>query len=455
MSNLNSDTLSPKDLTVGYQGTTKKTTPYSKAFILGGYNPEISTISPIRDSLVPLNDSGKDYAGLSEEDENRERMGYKDKDQTRPLNLPTILGQCTFVFPTSDATLGVATSMPAAHGRRVFSLAAIVARTFNSPLNLPLFEEVTLSEGGFSTFKYVGKRPLHTVLQGSIKYLHRVRDADSIWQRTLILRPISGQPNIIKGDNSAGIQFISHQTGLGQELPRKLHHTDLYNGSRMADPSQGFDDIFAGPTHPDMFPGFDLGYFTGVSHIVGDDPEDLVNGEPEDPDNENNTRTTKWFDVKGGDYLYLKPIPEKATTTRCRIQYRKEKGGEIFYKSNPHGSQGYIQIPLGAVECRIYYKREQDTVQTLVIKNRTKASPGTLESVDPSSGYWVPVQLNINAPVTFWPGTIYSFQHYTVGPKDNEPLGTDYNFRIESGGITCLFDASEYLEEINSFQENF
>lgn len=364
---------------------------------------------------------------------------------TRRVFLGNPLGQCTFRLPTEETLHFAHTVVPTINNRRTIPIVDIVARSFFSPVNLPLFEPVSIGQEGLLTFRYKGKYPLHTVMTGGLILNMRATDDHAYPLQYLMLNAISGLPSSEQGGSSGCKILATSGGGMAPEPFMVRKNAVLYN-DRLAPPTPEDVAILKSDNliYPNLFTGSENLRFTSATAAAI--PEYRADGVVNSEAAHANHKTTAWFTCEGGEIYYLEPQPAASTTSVCRIQYRVAGSSTTYFKDYFKGSNGYIKLPHNAISCRIYYCNATDTVQTLGIYNRSVL--GNVEAIDPLAGYWQKREFMVNTPITLYPNTVYAFQLATANNAGEAQLERVDGYRFESGGFNMLFDTTPYVEDM-------
>lgn len=407
----------------------------------------------------------------------QEELAYQLSGQNLDASLPpltgTILGECYFGLPTMDQTFKVNSPFPRINtagvkvananlgGSQTISLSDIRAGTFNSSVSLPLFEPVMVDQYGIVSFRYLGKEPLHTVIKGGIQWLQRIYTGDvdttaytDAWLRLAPL-PIGGRPSsgLDPSDN------IPSWEGGGQARGRQyLGFCSASGAQHFPLISEEWNDV-PGQVSP------------AVEEAIENDPElntePPINGwlssnsddsdvlDPDDPDGntppelEENLKTTEWVNITPGTWYRGAVLPLGESSSRGRVQWRDGEG-VIHYKNLGNGNF-LFQAPPDAVDFRIYYAGPEDEQVTgLSIKSVTE---GQIRSQLVTRGTWRRYNINVCRDVVFYPDTVYRLElkifeaHRLEGETPSFYFEYDDGYRIESGGLSFMFDASTLVKQ--------
>lgn len=424
-------------------------TPYMYALPLGPM-----TVAKEDIGELPKNgqlSSGPVVMPQRESEEFAHTLGARTDETKRPLAYQSTLGICNLTLLTDDKMNLDSAMSPYINGYRMVPFEAVTCRTFTSPLNLKLLEPVQCSQEGIATFRYMGKEPLYTCIQGSMDFLFKVDTHSTYGGNVLYLRPVSNIPNLIKGDNKTGATVLARNPVSTSEEPFTIRHvaTDLMNKLAMPSPEMR-EAIINNKNVPELFTGHVVGYFNQATTTDPQYDPELVYPDKNNTDEQNaKLKTSNWFPVRGGCIYHIAPLD--GTTSRCRVQWR-DKTGKIRYHApnmNRPGADGYIKMPYLAVSARIYYANYTDTVTKLSIKDRSQFA--NYQTVDPTYGWWQRRTMHVNQPIVLWPGTEYCFSMDTISQVGENINTNQGSFRYESGGFNFLFDATPYLDEISDY----
>ncbi|AQU83256.1 MULTISPECIES: hypothetical protein [unclassified Halomonas] len=413
----------------------------------------------------------------------REEMAYQLSAQNSESELPqltgTVLGECYFGLPTMDQTFKVVSPFPRinAEGRKVananfggsqtIALSDIRAATFNSSLNLPLFEVAGVDQYGITAFRYVGKQPLHTVIRGGIQWLQRIftgsisaTAATDAWIRLSPLplgdQPASGMeeregmPAWEAGGQARGRQYLGFCAASGAQ------HFQLIEkewNDQLGRISPEVESAIAENPELNTEPYENAWLSAGEEESL--DPDDAGANIP-DQDQQANLKTSAWIPVTGGLWYRGAVMPSEAGSSRGRAQWRDADGNITAINL---GSGNFLyQMPEAAVEFRIYYAGPQDSdVTGLSIKTVAQSQ---INSQIVTRGTWRRYNINVCRDVVFYPNTVYRLEMKIFGSHRIDGNGVGYwfeyddGYRIESGGLSFMFDASALIKERAKIHDN-
>ena len=356
-----------------------------------------------------------------------------------PNVAPSHLAQCMMAFFTEESTNfsfhAPWTYVDEFAGRNV-PLSYIRSTSFNSPTDLNLFEPMQVNAAGIMTFKYVGTQPLYTIIQGGITYLRRVNvtDSDRRLRNILYLKPVADMPTWENGQNK-GQQFLGASLascdGVGVPL-FKDEFTDMLGKTNPTIEA-------ALVSKPELFTEAFQGYLTPNQP----DEEELPTDDPSlTPEQSANTRTTNWFDVTGNGILRLTPLG--GVSTRRRVQVRTATN-ELYYASSMSANdvaEGLFRIPADAVQLRVYFRGPNDTATSMSIK----VADASTNVPDVLGGNWIKKTLMVHKDIVFYPGVTYAILMMTTFYGTGGYSTFEYSNRIESGGLSFMFDASNLIK---------
>lgn len=416
----------------------------------------------------------------------REELSYQTSAQNPKVELPTltgtVLGECYFGLPTMDQTFKVASPFPrinsagrkvanaSAGGSQTIALSDIRATTFNSSVNLPLFEIAGVDQYGITAFRYLGEQPLHTVIRGGIQWLQRIHTgvisttaATDAWIRLSPLplgdRPASGlvtrdgMPAWEAGGQARGRQYLGFCAASGAQhfplIPAEWN-------DKLGQISPAVESAIAGDPELNTEPPINgwLNAGTDDSDVLEpDDPESGVT----DPEQQANMKTSAWIPVTGGLWYRGASLPlGESFSSRGRVEW-KDAMGVTHYVNLGSGNFIY-KMPDDAVEFRIYYAGPDDSsVEGLSVKTVTE---GQVNSQRVTNGTWRRYNINVCRDVVFYPNTVYRLEMKILGAHRQEGASQGYwfeyddGYRIESGGLSFMFDASSLVKQRAKLHDN-
>lgn len=353
---------------------------------------------------------------------------------------PTDLGECMLMPTTDESALSIAQDFPyvtvAGVKRRIFPL-DIRTNLFNTPMSIPLFRPRAYNSSGFLTFEYIGEKPLHVLVKGSMSFLIRTGAllTDS-WSETLLrLNPINPpHQELGQGGGRRNLAGFMGSFGTSEQMTSYTGINDLCQPvtPALVAASAGYTKISALPVVN--------GFFN-----PGDTTEALRTedgGVPVGP----NVRTTAWMDISSYDKLktcfYLHGT---GNSTRRRVQVKNaagaiktasvmsidRTGAYEIYRFNPEDAQ-----------VRIYYSSATDDA---VVEGFRVLPQSVSAEYDPVKGYWIQRNLNVNREVVFYPGVVYYFDMFTTVFDGGS--AREWGFRLQSGGMNFLFDVGNLRKD--------
>lgn len=414
----------------------------------------------------------------------REELSYQASAQNPKVELPTltgtVLGECYFGLPTMDQTFKVVSPFPRIHslgvkvanasfgGSQTIALSDIRATTFNSSVNLPLFEPVMVDQYGIVSFRYLGEQPLHTVLRGGLQWLQRIHTGDvdttaatDAWLRLSPLplgdRPASGleardgMPAWEAGGQARGRQYLGFCAASGAQ------HFPLIAEEWNDSPGQVSPTVEAAIENDP-----ELNTVPPINGWLSSNADDSDVLEPDDPEGntppelEGNLKTTDWVTMVPGTWYRGAVLPLGESSSRGRAQWRDGEG--VIHYRNFRSGNFLFQAPPDAVDFRIYYAGPEDEQVTgLSIKPVTE---GQISSQIVTRGTWRRYNINVCRDVVFYPNTVYRLELKIFGAHKLEGTSQSYWFeyddgcRIESGGLSFMFDASALVKQRAKLHDN-
>lgn len=358
------------------------------------------------------------------------------------------LGQVTFKLATLQRMGWRGVEWGSYGGLLAMPVADIESRSFQSAIDLGVFEPAALGNETITSFRYRGKKPLHTVIQGSVTVHAKEYSETSSATRILYLDPAAAAPTAVATSLTNGHVILGTCVAAFNPEPAKLRARTWPMSDELKPPIDS--DVQTLINNPDRYPNLYNGSVNAV--IVPVPPANAVTElrgwdvTLADP-LVSTSKTTNPILIKGGD-IYLVWSPS-GKTNRCVIEFTG--GGRKLYESYAHGCQGYIRTPVGATEMRIYHMGENPMPieapgDFLYVINRNAL--GNVDAIDPNEGWWTKLQFHVNQPVTFYPGAVYCFGIHTIQTLGEPKSVTADSFRIESGGLSCLFDTTPFIDEL-------
>lgn len=357
---------------------------------------------------------------------------------TLMFDIPTELGlvglgaRCPFVQVVDDHDTG-----------RTWSIRAIPTSPrvilHNSAVALPIFEPVHTNAYGFLVFRYIGEKPIHTVLKGSIQFAARHSNTLShLRNRYALALDSFNTPQLEKGQAN-GRRWLSHAPGYLKAPSRFLTNQGFSDYCLPVD-STVLDRSRWGETER-WTNGSQHGYISRGSSSEMLELED--NGEVVPPE----VQTTNWFDVSGwAGYHYI--FDYEGQSSRSRVQF-KRANGSIYYDSQSGNipARRVYRIPKDAVEMRIYYSGYGDSVTNPTIR-ALLGNDGY--DKDPISGWWTDDTWAVHRDVVFWPGAEYALRIFTTVVSDgsSRTSARAYGFRFYGGGLSFEFDARDIRNKL-------
>lgn len=447
-------------------------------YILGGPNGNINlatrqlaeNIFWLKEKVDDFKDS-RDYR-LEKNRKDLEYNGLPATDGSLPVSLADELsqnfedspglyqraknvGECQIFFTTEMSANYVAPCLPfldlgAGVGRRRILPVTFGYNVLNSAVSLPLFKPTRTNGNGFLTFKYIGKKPLHTLITGGMHFLYK--DTNTVKDGFVDIIPwlVPLNPPKSEAGQGGGKRALGFSSGYG--LPKKT----LVGYSRCNDLSfpinKSIMDYVNSSSFNNLYEGSDIGYFSASRNP---NEEALITEEQDSIVNEN-TKTTKWIDILGNNNeqcLYVMIVGGSSKSSRSRIQYKDIHGNIVYYRSisGEFSSQRLFRLPKEAAQVRIYYSGTNDDIKDEDVKFGALPSTLSFEN-DPLLGLWSERHVFINRQVVFYPGVEYAFEMYCMASRrtDNTLNSStrDWGFRFQSGGMKFLFDATDMVNEL-------
>lgn len=356
---------------------------------------------------------------------------------------PVDLAQCSFVPSNEISSNFVHSNFPwMSIGGTMKRLMAVDIRTnlFNSPVNIPIFKPTRTNGSGILSFRYIGDKPIHTVIQGSLNLLVRSSlVSDEAYSRVILRMGSSGHPHLEEGQNG-GTRSLGVSLG-GFREPFYIENYKEFNDLCFPIDQNALDNA---ALHPNLYVGSDNGFF---SSNYAPDTEDLATADGDGPVGPE-VRTTKWMDV--GSYVQNRRrflMDFTGTSTRTRVQYKDEEGNISIYAAmdSQGGSRRIYRIPHNAKFARIYYSGRGDTVDESSIEFRP-LGPETSSEYDPLGGVWTERIIPVHRDIVLWPGVEYWFDLSTSAYEGAS--SREWGYRVQSGGLSFLFDSGGVRKNI-------
>ncbi|MGP5310608.1 hypothetical protein [Vreelandella alkaliphila] len=441
--------------------------------------PRLYQTDDIKDPKLSGNTQAFQLFEMTAQKELSYQLSGQNLDSLPPLT-GTILGECYFGFPTMDQTFKVNSPFPRIHssgvkvanasfgGSQTIALSDIRATTFNSSVNLPLFEPVMVDQYGIVSFRYLGEQPLHTVIRGGIQWLQRIHTGvidttaaiDAFLRLAplpLVNRPSSGLnpsdniPSWEAGGQHRGRQYLGFCAASGarhfQMIPEEWNDSPGQISPTVEAAIENDPELNTEPP------------INGWLSPSSDDADVL---EPDDPDGntppelEGNLKTTEWITVTPGTWYRGAVLPLGESSSRGRAQWRDGEG--VIHFKDLRSGNFLFQAPPDAVDFRIYYAGPQDAhVTGLSIKSVTE---GQIRTQLVTRGTWRRYNINVCRDVVFYPNTIYRLELKVFGAHKQEGASQKYwfeyddGYRIESGGLSFMFDASSLVKQRAKLHDN-
>lgn len=324
-------------------------------------------------------------------------------------------------------------------GRRVMPV-NIWSNLFNTAVAIPLFRPTRTNGFGFLTWRYIGDKPLHTTMRGSINMLVRCSGFTSGTDlRTLMrLRSLDGTPTLEDGNGGS----------------RMLAMCDSrWSTSKIFDNSQDMFDLCGDPpanyaslvTGPNLFTGNVAGFFD--SGTPGNAQETVDEHGPVGPE----VQCTNWMDISGIDktkHSFL--FDYTGTSVRSRVRWQ-DTDGNFHYSSEMSAdrkARRIYRLPTDAVAFQIYYTG-RNTTAYMGSPNCRQMTEAASAAYDPVKGYWLEQNFTIDRDVVFWPGTEY-FIELSQNVYGEGANIRDWSFRYQGGGMSFLFDAGQIRKQLAS-----
>lgn len=389
-----------------------------------------------------------------------EEMAWQTSGQDPQNQLPrlpgNLTGEAVINFAAEYSRFWEQAPIKLVNGIRALPIESIYSTVYSSLRSFNLFEPVNISESLTYSFRYIGERPLRTILKGGITFYRRINTAgEGYITTTLSLRPISNLPDYVGFQDNGRRHLGLSSAAFQQPAP-------LTNPQLIRDPLprtfSGLDTILAGL--PELWPGSENGYISSRSQFRDD--EDL---QTEDPPGSGNTigpevLTTNWFPIAPGDVVYLKPTNGVSLRRRFQVKYVDPADSSNYVvryhagASSDEAADGLFRMPThpeviaegvayDPAEARVYFTGTENP--DLATQLSIKAIPYSQfpQSLDPAGGNWAADTITTQTDVIFYPGTVYAFQiiSETIGFAAIE----EDRFRVASGGFSFIFDAGAVL----------
>lgn len=413
----------------------------------------------ITNLTTPPDNGGEQSSGMTEESpwEELVRRVAKNDASLSQFALPGQRMGSTIFTPTQESlTMGFApiTGSPDT-GRSLISLSQIRTMFLDGHVGKALFTPTSLAGNGVASFRYNGRVPLSGVMSGHLRLARRVNATGNgsvdMWLR---LSAVSGIPSYDIGQGT-GSQLISYSPAYMDSPITPFPTTDGFRDFPTR-PTEEMRDALEG--EPDINPGSVTGWI-GAGQIYVDEGDDglLPPGYPGSSEGDD-LRTTGWFSVEPGDALMLWPLNGTATGLRLQIRSSNpERRWFVQERSSMSESPFIVLIPEQRNidrsgpppwEARIYWHRDGDTAEELIVKKVPDPSMVTT----PWWGNWVFKEFPVCRDIVFWPGAEYRFSFTSRGYGF---VGTGDNYiRVASGGLRFDFDATEIYSELLDLYAN-
>lgn len=318
---------------------------------------------------------------------------------------------------------------------------SISTNLINTPVGIPLFQPTRANDSGILTFRYIGKEPIHTSIEGSLSFLLRsARIDEDAYARVILRLESNGHPELEQGQNN-GYRALGTTIG-GFANPFHIENYTEYNDLCLPIGQVAIDNS---KSWPDLYVGYDHGFFASN---YAPDTEELATEDdlgPVGPE----VRTTKWMDV--GQYVDNRQrfiMTFEGKSTRTRVQTKDADGNiRIYTQFNRDGlsSERIYRFPRDAKYARIYFSGRGDTVDADSIQFRP-LGPETSAEYDPLGGLWTERTIHVQRDITFWPGAEYWFNLFTQVYEGAS--ARSWGFRMQSGGLSFLFDAGSLRKQL-------
>lgn len=315
----------------------------------------------------------------------------------------------------------------------------------NTPIAYPLFRPTRVGPNGFYSFRYIGKYPIHGLMQGSMNVLVRVHPTlDQGYNRLILsLDPLDGMDFIEEGQGN-GKRFLANSSG-------------LFDQRRLVNGLGGVTN-----TYLDVTDNFMEGIAAVGQRYVGSLPGYFRASTPDDQLEHFNTgstvplgpevRSTAWFSVENMDPategLVFWTVTGSSNRGRIRV---KDAAGTITYladESSDRTANRIFRIPVGSVQAQIYYsgpgnEAPAETNDNILIK---RVPAGNLSLLSTLRGYWVQKFFHVHREITLIPGTEYTLNF--LSNVFDGATNVSYGFRYEGGGFSLTFDAGWLRKEM-------
>lgn len=408
---------------------------------------------------TPPDNGGQQSSGMTEEspwEELVRRVAKNDAALTRFALPGQRMGSVIFTPTQESLTMGFA-PIPGSPdtGRSLIPCSQIRTMFLDGHVGKALFTPTSLAGNGVASFRYNGRVPLTGVMSGHLRVARRVAASGSgavdMWLR---LSAVSGIPSYDRGQGD-GSQLISYSPAYMDAPSAPFQTTDAF-ADFPTRPTQEMWDALA--NEPDINPGSVEGWI-GSSQLYANEGDNglLPPGYPGSSEGDD-LRTTGWFPVEPGDALMLWPLNGTATGLRLHIR-RVGTEDNWFVRERSSMSESpftlliperrnsdYIGVP--PWEARIYWHRDGDTADELVVKKIP--DPNMLTTA--WWGVWALKEFPVCRDIVFWPGAEYRFSFTS---RAHGVVGTGPNYiRVASGGLRFDFDATELYSDLLDLYAN-
>ncbi len=348
---------------------------------------------------------------------------------TCALQLPTELGLARVAPRTPMITHQDVTPFQAAPFRAIPISPRVLLH--DTPISFPIFAPVITNEYGFLVWRYIGEKPIHTVLKGTIHLLLRHANANAEARVNDVALQLMqfNFPLIEHGQNDGSRHLATTFGGLSNPAEFSAY-------SPMADYCLPFDQAVVNDaaSNPEIWPGSVPGEILSRSTSTDLEPGSGV-------------RTTNWFDVSSLRRRVFM-FNFNGTSSRFRVQVRRPDGS-IYYDAQSHDatSRRLFRAPPDAGQMRIHYCGPGDRINPGSESIRVVAR-STGAAKDPLSGVWSHEHLVVQRDVVFLPQAHYALR--VNGRSQNGSSFRDWGYRYLGGGLSFAFNASDIRAKLGS-----
>lgn len=321
----------------------------------------------------------------------------------------------------------------------------------NSPINIPLFEPTRVNNCGYLTWRYIGKEPIHGVIQGDLNVLVRTSydRPDAANRLILSMDSMAESRHFIEEGQGGGRRFLSTSMA-SLDKPQPLAVVGEFT-DQCLDIRQSLIAAIAGVGQ--RFDGAINGFFqstTPFDQIATSDAQGPVGPE---------VLTTNWIDVSDIDFateaLVMYYLNGRGNRGRVRIKLSETVYSYRTDQSSDSNSMRVYRLPVGTKAVQIYYAGRGSTVGDDPANVFVKRVPAIYApTYDTLKGMFVRKHFAVNRDITFLPGQEYYL--HLMSTVYNGATNVSHGFRYEGGGLSIVFDAGHLRKELydNYFEVN-